>query len=51
MPGDARREREHHLPCDLHNTSGPVGEIRLNSDFALNNNTQGIKRCRTNSTG
>lgn len=26
MPGYARRERQHHLPCDLHNTSGTEEE-------------------------
>lgn len=28
MPGYARREGQHHLPCDLHNTSVTEGEER-----------------------
>lgn len=38
MPGYARREGQHHLPCDLHNTSGAEGEKRQNSDIMLNKN-------------
>ncbi len=27
MPGYSRREGQHHLPCDLHHTSGMEGEL------------------------
>ena len=35
MPGDARWEGKHHLPCDLHNTSGTEGVKRQISSFCL----------------
>lgn len=38
MPGYARREGQHHLPCDLHNASGTEGEKRQISEIMLNKN-------------
>lgn len=32
MPSDARREGQHHLPCDLHHTSGTEGVERQISE-------------------
>lgn len=33
MSGYTRRERQHHLSCDLHNTSGEEAEERKVSEF------------------
>lgn len=39
VPGYARGEGQHHLPCDLHNTSGTDGEkeIKLNKNIHSHN--------------